>query len=580
MSNANKKFIDEISLPQGWEILSDDGWQPISTIYKTIPYQVWRMELQNGLYLDCADTHIIFDEYLNEIYVKDVVPFVTKISTEFGPRLVTKLETFDVTENMYDISVESPTHRFYSNGILSHNTTTVSAYFLWYSIFNPDKTCAILANKRVTAFEILDKVQKAYTHLPIWLQSGVVEFNKSRMVLENGSRIIAEATSSAAIRGFSINMLLLDEFSFVPSAMANEFFTAVFPTISSGKDTRVYMVSTPLGLNHFYKFYNDAVLGLNGFAHIHIKWDRHPDRDAKWEENQRKILGDLKFSQEMEADFQGSSNTLLNSTCIKNLVYKTPVLINDCLKIYQPPIEGNLYVMTVDVSRGQSLDYSAFKIFDITDSPYRVVANYNSNEIPPILYPNVIHKVAKDYNECYVLIELNDIGSQVIDILHTDLEYENVLYSTDGMITEWGKMGKAGLRTTQRSKRIGCSALKSLMENHKLIDNDFDTIVQLSTFIATKTSFEADSGCHDDLVMCLVLFAYLSTQQFFKDVTNVNIRNMIYENQMTRIENELTPYGYIDNGIDTIEPDLDIVGKEVWIPANQSYSDFIKDYWN
>jgi hypothetical protein len=236
--------------------------------------------------------------------------------------------------------------------------------------------------------------------------------------------------------------------------------------------------------------------------------------------------------------------------------------------------------MTVDVSRGQSLDYSAFKIFDITDSPYRVVANYNSNEIPPILYPNVIHKVAKDYNECYVLIELNDIGSQVIDILHTDLEYENVLYSTDGMITEWGKMGKAGLRTTQRSKRIGCSALKSLMENHKLIDNDFDTIVQLSTFIATKTSFEADSGCHDDLVMCLVLFAYLSTQQFFKDVTNVNIRNMIYENQMTRIENELTPYGYIDNGIDTIEPDLDIVGKEVWIPANQSYSDFIKDYWN
>jgi hypothetical protein len=376
------------------------------------------------------------------------------------------------------------------------------------------------------------------------------------------------------------NCILLDEFAFVPNAMADEFFTSVYPTISSGTDSKIFVASTPNGMNHFYKLFKDGEDGRNGFATMHVSWERHPHRDAKWEEDQRKILGDLKFSQEMEADFQGSSNTLLNSTCIKNLVYKTPVLINDCLKIYQPPIEGNLYVMTVDVSRGQSLDYSAFKIFDITDSPYRVVANYNSNEIPPILYPNVIHKVAKDYNECYVLIELNDIGSQVIDILHTDLEYENVLYSTDGMITEWGKMGKAGLRTTQRSKRIGCSALKSLMENHKLIDNDFDTIVQLSTFIATKTSFEADSGCHDDLVMCLVLFAYLSTQQFFKDVTNVNIRNMIYENQMTRIENELTPYGYIDNGIDTIEPDLDIVGKEVWIPANQSYSDFIKDYWN
>ncbi len=376
------------------------------------------------------------------------------------------------------------------------------------------------------------------------------------------------------------NCILLDEFAFVPNAMADEFFTSVYPTISSGMDSKIFVASTPNGMNHFYKLYRDGELGINGFATMHVPWDRHPHRDAKWEEDQRKILGDLKFSQEMEADFQGSSNTLLNSTCIKTLAYKTPVLISDALKIYQPPIHGNLYVMTVDVSRGQSLDYSAFKVFDITDSPYKVVANYNSNEIPPILYPNVIHKVAKDYNNCYVLIELNDIGSQVIDILHTDLEYENVLYSTDGLITEWGKRGKAGLRTTVKTKRIGCSALKSLMENHKIIENDFDTIVQLSTFISVGKSFEADSGCHDDLVMCLVLFAYLTTQQFFKDVTNVNIRNMIYENEMTRITNELTPYGYIDNGIDTIEHDIEVRDKDIWIPANQTYSQFLKDYWN
>ncbi len=516
-------------------------------------------------YLKCKNDPIYFiKKYVKIVHVdKGLVPF----------------ELYDYQEEFVQL-LNTNNKVVAAMGRQLGKTTTVSAYFLWYVIFNADKTCAILANKRLTAFEILDKVQKAYTYLPMWLQSGVVEFNRSRMVLENGSRIIAEATSSAAIRGFSINMLMLDEFAFVPNNMANEFFTSVFPTISSGKDTRVYMVSTPLGLNHFYKFYNDALLGLNGFASIHIKWDRHPDRDAKWEETQRKILGDLKFSQEMEADFQGSSNTLLNSTCIKALAYKTPVLISDALKVYQPPIRDNLYVMTVDVSRGQSLDYSAFKVFDITDSPYKVVANYNSNEIPPILYPNVIHKVAKDYNNCYVLIELNDIGSQVIDILHTDLEYENVLYSTDGLITEWGKRGKAGLRTTVKTKRIGCSALKSLMENHKIIENDFDTIVQLSTFIASGKSFEADSGCNDDLVMCLVLFAYLTTQQFFKDVTNVNIRNMIYENQMARIDSELTPYGYIDNGIDTIEHDIEVRDKDLWIPANQTYSQFLKDYWN
>jgi hypothetical protein len=459
-------------------------------------------------------------------------------------------------------------------------TTTIAAYFLWFIIFNEEKVCAILANKRVTAYEILGRVQKAYENLPIWLQVGVVEFNKSRMVLENGSRLIAEATSSAAIRGFSLNAILLDEFAFVPNNLADEFFTSVFPTISSGKDSKIYIVSTPLGLNHFYKMYKDGEEGRNGFATMHVPWHKHPRRDEAWADEQRQILGDMKFAQEMEADFQGSSNTLLNSTCIKNLAYKTPILVNDKLKVYEAPRDGHVYVMTVDVSRGQSLDYSAFKVFDITDSPYKVVANYNSNEIPPILYPNVIHKVAKDYNECYILIELNDIGSQVIDILHTDLEYENVLYSTDGIITEWGKMGKAGLRTTQKSKRIGCSALKSLMENNKVIDNDFDTIVQLSTFIATKKSFEADSGCNDDLVMCLVLFGYLTTQQFFKDITNVNIRNLIYENQMTRIDNELTPYGYIDDGESLLDMDVDKTPDAIWISAGTNYSAWLNNYWN
>lgn len=399
------------------------------------------------------------------------------------------------------------------------------------------------------------------------------------MVLENGSRIIAEATSSAAIRGWSINMILLDEFAFVANTLAEEFFTSVFPTISSGKDTKVFIVSTPCGLNHFYKMYKDGEEGRNGFVTMHVPWNRHPHRDKKWEQEQRLVLGDLKFSQEMEADFQGSSNTLLNSSCIKNLIYYTPIFDKDKLKIYFDPIPEHQYVMTVDVSRGQSLDYSAFKIFDITHSPYQVVATYNSNEIPPILYPNVINKVARDYNNCYVLIELNDIGSQVIDILHQDLEYENVLYSTDGLITEWGKMGKAGLRTTVKTKRIGCSALKSLMENEKLMDNDFDTIVQLSTFISVKQSYEADSGCHDDLVMCLVLFGYLTTQQFFKDITNENVRKMIYENQMLRIENEMTPYGTLLNGLTEQEEIVEVSQDAVWIPASQTYDTWLKNYW-
>ena len=457
-------------------------------------------------------------------------------------------------------------------------TITSASYFLWYAMFNDHKDSAILANKGSTAYEIMHKLQMIYQQIPFWLQTGLVEWNKSSMELENGSRIFCETTSANSIRGYSISQLFLDEFAFVDTNKATEFFTSVYPTLSSGKNTKIIIASTPNGLNHFYKTYQEACEGRNGFAPCMVKWDSVPGRTEKWAADQRRVLGDAMFCQEHEADFQGSSNTLISSYYIKNMVFKTPIHSADGFDMLEMPIKDHIYMMTVDTARGVENDYSALIVFDATSMPYKTVGKYRSDHIPPILFPTIIHKIATDYNMAHVLVETNDLGAQVVGILHNDLEYENVIFVDKDRVSNWGKGGVPGFNTNQKTKRMGCAALKTLVENESLIITDFDTIVEVSTFVQVRGSFAGDNSTHDDLAMCLVLFAWLANQVWFRDITDVDIRKMMFAAKALELENSLIPPGILDFGHDEIIVEEVVLTPDcIWADGSISYNDFVRD---
>ena len=434
-------------------------------------------------------------------------------------------------------------------------TTIIVGYILWYILFNQDKTVAILANKASTSREILARIKLAYEALPMWIQQGVKVWNKGDIELENGCRVLANSTASSAIRGFSISLLYLDEFAFVPSNIAEEFFTSVYPTISSGTTSKILISSTPNGMNHFYKMWTEAVEGQNGFTHVEANWRQVPGRTQQWADEQRRVLGEEKFLQEMECEFMGSSGTLLSAAALKSLAFVKPLHLSDNgIKIYEQPINNHNYVIVADTSRGKGLDYSAFVVIDATEIPYKVVATYKDNNISPLVYPSIIKRMGDYYNQAYALVEINDNGQQVVDSLFEDYEYENILSTVDikgkmSMTWGYGTKSNRGIRTTKSVKRLGCSIMKNLIEGQKLFIQDFDTIAELSTFVAKGTSYEAEEGSHDDLVMCLVLFSWMTNQSFFADLSNTNIREKLYQEQMRQIEEESLPSplaGHID----------------------------------
>ena len=459
---------------------------------------------------------------------------------------------------------------------------TVAAYILWYTLFNNNKTVAILANKAAAAREVLSRYQLMYENVPLWLQQGIKTWNKGDVELENGSKIITAATSSSGIRGKSVNLLYVDEAAIIPNNIAEEFFTSVYPVVSAGKTTKIILTSTPLGYNHFWKFWNDAEEGINGFVPIRVHYNEHPNRDEKWAAEQKALLGELKYNQEVICQFLGSSNTLISGDAIGRMSPKSFIHSKDGLDILEQPIAQHLYFTTVDTSRGVGGDYSAFTVVDTTSYPFKVVAKYRDNKISPLLYPTVVQKVSKDYNNAYILVEINDIGQQVADIIHNDLEYENMIWvGSDSrygqVLSSSGRHSVLGLRTTKQVKRIGCATLKSLVEENKLLVFDKDIISEFSTFIEHAGTFQADEGYHDDLTMTLVLFAWATNDIMFKDLMNANNRQAMYSNQIKSIEDDLTPFGYIDNG----QPDEyipEVIDGDLWLSDkyNKDYSEFIR----
>ena len=463
-------------------------------------------------------------------------------------------------------------------------STTSVAYLLHYCVFNDSVNIGILANKAATARDLLGRLQIAYENLPKWMQQGIISWNKGSLELENGSKILAASTSASAVRGMSFNILFLDEFAFVPNHIAEAFFSSVYPTITSGKTTKVIMVSTPHGMNHFYRYWHDAERGKNEYVPTDVYWSQVPGRDSEWKRQTIANTSEQQFKIEFECEFLGSVNTLISAAKLKNLVYDEPLKRNAGLDIYENPKKEHNYVISVDVARGLGNDYSAFIVFDTTEFPYKVVAKYRNNEIKPMLFPNIILDVAKGYNQAYLLIEVNDIGDQVASILQYDLEYENLLMASmrgrNGQIVGQGFSGKKtqlGVRTTAAVKKLGCSNLKTMMEDDKLLTCDYEIISELTTFAQKHNSFEAEEGCNDDLAMCLVIFAWLVAQDYFKEMSDNDIRKRIYEEQKNQIEQDMAPFGFISDGFEDMDSFVDKDGDR-WHTDEYGDRSYMWDY--
>lgn len=461
----------------------------------------------------------------------------------------------------------------------SGKSVTVTAYLIHQALFRDNINIAILANKRETSYELMAKLQTSYENLPKWLQQGVLAWNKGSIELENGSRITASSTSSSAVRGFSYNIVMLDEFAFVPTNVADDFFSSVYPTISSGKSTKVIIVSTPNGMNHFYKLWNDAEKKRNSYNAIEAHWSEVPGRDEAWKQETIANTSEQQFQQEFECDFIGSAGTLISAPKLKSLVYEDPIESSGGLDIYERPIQGHEYLMTVDVSRGMKLDYSAFLLFDISAYPHKLVGKYRNNTIKPMLFPDIIVQVAKQYNDSWILCEVNDIGDQVASIIFYDMEYENLLMTSmrgrAGQVLGQGFSGgktQLGLKMAKAPKKLGTSNLKQMIESDKVIFKDFNIINELTTFVEKRNSFEAEDGCHDDLVMCMVIYAWAVAQDYFKEMTDQSVRQELYEKDKDSLEEDMSPFGFINDGV-TEEVIIDKDENLIWQSANNDKYD-------
>ena len=434
-------------------------------------------------------------------------------------------------------------------------STSVGAYIAWYILFNDNKTAVILANKQAIAIEIFGRVQFIIENLPKWLQQGVMEWNKKSLVLENGSKCIAAATSPSAVRGLSVNLLMCDEFAHLGPNLADEFIASVFPTLSSSETSKLAIVSTPKGLNHYHKMWVEAESGTNGFIPIKASWQDHPLRTPEWAEEQRKKLGDVRYRQEVEVEFQGSSYTLVDGTKLANLPISQPIHETDQLEVFAPPEKDHSYVMTVDVSRGRHLDYSAFTVFDVTEMPYKVVATFKDNTISTLEYPHLVYNTARQYNNAFVLIEVNDLGEEVSNTIWYEYEYENLYFTDKDQLTE--ARGYPGVRTTKKVKSVGCSVLKELIEKDQLIVNSHKIIEELGVFVLKRNSYAADdTSINDDLCTTLWLFAWLTKQDIFQETTNNNLRKTLADKKNAYIDSTMTPYGFYDNGINNSQANI------------------------
>lgn len=570
-----RKFVETIDVDE-WEVLTDTGYHSISASNMTVKYEIYEVVFDNGTTIKCADNHIFMAIDGSEVFAKDSLGKTFK--TIDGESTVLSVAQTGIYEHMYDLSVDSEDHTYYTDGVLSHNTQNNAAYILWYSLFNERKTSAILANKYDTVKEIIGRFQFMYEMLPQFLKVGVVEYNKSSITFENGSRVFGAATSSSGIRGKSVNLLLIDEAAIIPSNIADEFFASIYPTISSGETTKVIMCSTPLGFNHWYKLWEDAKNERNKFIPVFIPWWEIPGRDKEWAAEQLAQLGETRYRAEVECEFLGSTRTLLTTSSLQSLTSQPVIKEAAGVSIIEEPVEGDTYAITVDVAKGVNADYSAFSVFNISRTPYKQVATFRDNTILPVLYPPAIIGAARYYNNAYVLVETN-VSDNVAKSVLIDNEYENTLWVDKGRLRlgYGSSQSSFGINTDRKTKSNGVKQLKTLIDTQKLLVQDYRTIEELGSFIEKSLGiYAAQDGKHDDMVMTLVLFAWLTTCDEFYDLVEGGInKQALFEHEIGEVKEEFVPLGILshDYAPDHLKNVVEVSDGVVWESASDSSFD-------
>ncbi len=489
---------------------------------------------------------------------------------------------------MWEFQKDFITHLWKERKVISmmgrqqSKTTCTAAYITWHVIFKEQQTVALLSYKLAGAKEVLTRIKTMYENLPLFLQVGVTEWNKTSIELENGSKVFAAATSPNAVTGKSLNLVYLDEYAVVSNNVAEDFNTSVWPTLSTGETTKLFVSSTPRGRNHFFRLWKEAETGQNGFKHVYYSWEEVPGRDEEWLARQRRDLGELKFARDILCTFENSSNTLIAGFSINNLVTYPPIKQDETLKIFEEPKENHSYMSLVDVARGTENDYSTCVTIDVSIRPFKVVCTYRDNTISTEILPDKIKWIGKHYNDSYVIVETNDMGEAVVNTLYDDLEYENVFRTSAETIDGWEKKDHLGLRTTVKTKRKGCEALKNLVETGQLEVSDVNIISELSTFVAKRNTYAAESGSHDDLVMPLVLFGWVSTQKYFSDLSGTD-RSKLYSDQLAKMEAAMSVLGLCgEESIPEISPtELERLPSEFRWMYNQTHQlEFVNKIFN
>lgn len=543
----DRKFEKSYDINE-YEILTDNGWKDVKSVHKTILYDVWKIETEDGKNLECADDHIVFDNDDNEIFVKDL-KINDNINTKNGKSKISCIEKTNRMENMYDVTVDG--EKYYSNNILSHNTTTVGSYALYKALFGSDYTVGIASNKEKSSIDVLSRIKLMYEELPFHLKCGVKKYNEKSIEFENGSKILCSATSKDAFRGRSLNLLILDEFAFVERGKAEDFYASNYPTISSSQTARVIIVSTPNGPhNLFHRLYTGAEENRNSYKYMKVSWEDVPGRDKKWAEEQIRDFGMTKFRQEFAIEFIGSTNTLINGDILKRIVddYKDPEFedLNGRLKIYEKPIDKSYYILGVDVSKGTGNHRSTIQVLKIESFSkplVKQVAVFYDNKTDVYEFTRIINRLSIYYNNSYIMVENNAEGSTVVNGLWWDLENER-------LVNTGNKAANLGVRATRSTKPRAVVLMKKFIENENLKLVDQETLKELSGFIEQSGKFFG-KDYYDDLVSALYWACFFFEM---KDIIDIDYE----EDEMFNLfkeedEDEDDVWGILSDIEDTVE---------------------------
>lgn len=426
----------------------------------------------------------------------------------------------------------------------SGKTVACVAYLLWYALFQPDKNIVILANKGATARSILSRVKLALENVPFFLQPGCRAYNMGNVTFSHNTNIMAASTSNSSVRGESVNLLYLDEFAFVDNDA--EFYTSTYPVVTAGKTTQVIITSTANGIgNTYHKLWTGALQKTNSYVPFRVDWWDVPGRDSDWMQETIDNTSLIQFQQEYGNTFFGTGKTLIDGETLMGLRAENPkeILEGGSMNVYEEVQKDHKYVLIADVSKGLGQDYSTFSIIDIQKTPFKQVAVYRNNSISPFVFPAVIKKYAETYNKAFVVVESNDQGTIVCHQLYHELEYDE-MFMKDVI-----KEDSIGQDMNRKTKRFGCTGFKDLLENNRLEIVDEETIKEISTFEEKGQSYEASSGNNDDIVMNLVMLGYIMTTPQFKELSNINIRDYMHRDRIREIEEDLPPFGIIDDGL-------------------------------